>query len=279
MKKLGFICSAILCVAFACSSPAVDGTSENTVEIRSSTPRPTFRVELSTTPTPPMETPTLQSLVCSPLGGETLQELTEIITQPFKTPRATQDDGHHGVDFAFYRRKELMSIDGLPILSTLDGKVVTIISDKYPYGNAIIIETQLDSLSPDLIEKIRIPEVQPTVAPDPKFNWTPGEFSMKLDTSKKSLYIVYAHLKYPAEVSVNDFIKCGQRIGQVGSTGDSTNPHLHFETRIGPSGASFDSMAYYTAQSTASERYNYVIWRVTNLFQLFDPMQLLSVDG
>ena len=39
----------------------------------------------------------------------------------------------------------------------------------------------------------------------------------------------------------------------------------------------FESMAYYTAQSTQSERYNYVVWRVSNMFQLFDPMILLSI--
>jgi hypothetical protein len=207
------------------------------------TVQPTFTNEQADTPIPPTETPFLQTKVCSPLEGETLSELTEIITQPFNPPRAGQDvenDDHHG-------------------------------------GNAIIIETPLDSISPILIDQLNLPSIQPTVVPDPKFNWAPEEFPFQLSETSRSLYINYAHLRYPADVNVGDEVACGQKIGQVGNTGDSSNPHLHFETRIGPSGARFESMAYYTPQSTQSERYNYVVWRVSNMFQVFDPMVLLSI--
>jgi murein DD-endopeptidase MepM/ murein hydrolase activator NlpD len=232
--------------------------------------------EPSSTPIPSTPTPELIKTVCSPLEGETLNSISEILTQSFKMPRSGNDDGHQGVDFSFYRRNERVGIEGLQVFAALEGKVITILHDRAPYGNAVIIETPLDSLNSDLISQFQLPAIQPTVVPDPRVNCPPGELNFSVDKEKKSLYLLYGHLLNAVSLSPGEDVKCGQQIGLVGNTGYSTNPHLHFETRLGPSGARFDSMAYYIAQSTVSERYNYCVWRVSNLFQLFDPMNLLS---
>lgn len=273
--------SGLMLAACIPAQSSLDTSVGNSTSITES---PTLEPSLTATtaPTPPHTPDPRQNVVCSPLEGETLDELPEIMTQDFFPPRPGQDvegNDHHGLDFAFYRRKDMESIEGLGVLSALDGEVVTVINDRYPYGYGLIIETPLKTLSDELLIALAISEPQPTVAPAPKFNFIPGEeLSFELSETERSLYIFYAHFKYLPEINIGEEVTCGQRIGQVGNTGDSTNAHLHFETRIGPSGARFESMAYYTLQSTAAERYNYVIWRVTNLFQLINPKLLLFFD-
>lgn len=238
----------------------------------------TITLTSTLTPISPTPTPELINEVCSPLADEGLAELPEIITQAFKMPRPGNDDGHQGVDFAYYRRKDRNGIEGLDVKAALSGIVVTILNDRWPYGHAVIIETPIEKINPVILKNLTRSQIEPTIVPDPRVNCPPGELIFGMDQSSRSLYILYGHLKDLAILSIGDTVECGQSIGTVGNSGYSTNPHLHFETRIGPSGARFDSMAYYTAASSQAERYNYCVWRVSNLFQLFDPMELLSIQ-
>ncbi|MDK2982182.1 MAG: hypothetical protein PWQ55_2529 [Chloroflexota bacterium] len=241
------------------------------------TPAPTLTLPPTQTPVPPTATPETIKAICSPLDQVTLAELNDIITQPYKTPRPKNDDGHHGTDFAFFRFHDIIGIEGLPVDAALPGEVVTVLINRDPYGNGVIVETPLDQLDPALVAALSLPEAQPTVVPDPRVNCpAAGELNFTLSDTERSIYILYGHLRDTPLVQVGDTVACGQELGVVGNSGISSNAHLHFETRIGPSGARFESMAYYTLSSTEAERYNYCVWRVSNLFQLFDPMILLT---
>lgn len=57
-------------------------------------------------------------------------------------------------------------------------------------------------------------------------------------------YSQYAHLS-SVSVSAGQLVTAGQEIGLVGSTGNATGPHLHFEIRTGPEyGSDVDPLAY-----------------------------------
>jgi murein DD-endopeptidase MepM/ murein hydrolase activator NlpD len=282
MRKLSI---AILSLFLLASCSPTEQDTQSTPELLpSDTPiLATFTLPPTETPIPATPTPETIDQICSPLQDVALSELSEILTQPYKTPAGPgKDDGHHGADFAFFRFKDYVGIEGLPVLAALEGEVVTILNDRPPYGHAIIIETPLNKIDPALAAAMQLPETGATVEPAPNVNCPPGrELPFTLSETERSVYILYAHLRELPTLQVGDLVECGQFIGEVGNTGKgfSTNPHLHFETRIGPSGARFESMAYYTVQSTEAERYNYCVWRVTNLFQLFDPMILLSTQN
>ena len=62
---------------------------------------------------------------------------------------------------------------------------------------------------------------------------------IKHDNGQETLY---AHMRTDPIVSVGERVYQGQQIGEVGSTGYATGPHLHFEIRI--DGEKVDPLKY-----------------------------------
>lgn len=48
----------------------------------------------------------------------------------------------------------------------------------------------------------------------------------------ETLYTIYAHMRQ-VDVAIGQWVDTGQYLGEVGDTGYTTGPHLHFEVRIG----------------------------------------------
>jgi murein DD-endopeptidase MepM/ murein hydrolase activator NlpD len=204
---------------------------------------------------PSQETPTpikTPAIMCSPLFQESLTSIWEIITYPYNYPPPGREDFHHGVDFAYYRRGDRMSIEGEIIQSIFPGIVSASVNDRLPYGNMVIVETPLDLLPNMVVESIGIQD---------------GE----------SLYSLYAHMGESPAVSLGDIVSCGQSLGAVGKTGyDIVNPHLHLEMRIGPAGSTFNSMVFYDTSATIEEMDNYRRWRTSGIFRSLDPMEVIA---
>lgn len=62
-----------------------------------------------------------------------------------------------------------------------------------------------------------------------------------------SQYTYYGHLS-AYRVALNATVKAGQRIADMGATGNVTGPHLHFETHTGGLGGITDPVAFMAAR-------------------------------
>ncbi len=282
-RKTGLLLFFIILTG--CSAPAAASPSLPTITNR---PAPTVTLTDTHTPIPtqiqtftptaaPVSASTVQ--VCSPLAGIRLEELPQLMTGDLYNPPAPgRDDGHHGIDFAFYRFGTLSTMLGLPVQAILPGKVAAVIGNEKPYGNAIIIETPLDDTSMPAWATINLPAQLATVQPDPRLTCPQPKAAPWMAETERSIYHLYAHLKERPALKIGDRVSCGQVIGEVGTTGNSVNPHLHLETRIGPAGATFTGLGHYDTRLSEGDRSNYCIWRVSGWFQMFDPMKILKTQ-
>lgn len=243
----------------------------------SSTPSPQPQPTVEPEPSAPPPDPVLEA-VCSPLELFTLTDLPGIISNPYQAPLPGLDDGHHGVDFAFYSYPQLGldHMKGHPIHAALSGRVIAVNDDLTPYGHTAIIETPLKEIPANWQAAWQLPQPAPldmSLSPlsCPEFN-PPAEWH----EGPLSLYLLYAHMDQPPEVTPGQEIVCGDRIGTVGTSGASVNDHLHFEARVGPSGASFENLGHYNTVTTEEDRRNYCVWRISGWFQLTDPMLMLN---
>jgi murein DD-endopeptidase MepM/ murein hydrolase activator NlpD len=248
----------LLITASACAPtpqaiPAKQPAPPTAAAVPTQTQVPTLTASLSTATQTSVPTPA--PMVCSPLAIQPINKLNTIVTQPFIMPRVMddgtyKDSGHHGLDIGFIvRGKQLFT--GTQVLSALDGKIASIIHDRPPYGDMIMVETPYNKIPPKVIS---LHKIQPN----------------------ESLYILYAHMQNMQPLEIGQPVHCGQQLAETGLTGATGGPHLHFETRWGPAGAVFPLMAFYLSGVTAEEMDYYTLWRMSGKFKLFDPFDLLN---
>ncbi|MEJ5313625.1 MULTISPECIES: M23 family metallopeptidase [Anaerolinea] len=248
-----------------------------TVEL-TPTPESAFSFPITPAAEDPSHAPETEEshLFCSPLEGIALDALQDpdLLKTPFEAPPAGDDGGHFGVDFAYWNSPEGKPMLGLPVHAILEGKVAGIISNRKPYGNTIILETPLKDLPAEIRELLPVSSFQNQPTPIPARTLFCPQISFQGDFSSLSLYHLYAHLNTPPARRTGESVMCGDKIGEVGSTGNSVNAHLHLETRIGPAGVTFPGMAHYDNSATVEEMGWYCLWRISGLFRAFDPMIL-----
>lgn len=232
---------------------------------------PTANPTATLAPTAPEPTSLPKAEVCSPLDGIALPDLPALISNPYHPPRAGSDDPHHGVDFADTLNPNRLALGGRGVRAAVAGTVVAVVADRFPYGNAVIIETPLQDLPP--VAVFLLPTPAPTITP-PALTCPPFAAERAGDPARRSAYVLYAHMQSPPTVAVGDAVACGQPLGTIGQSGNALNPHLHIEVRVGPAGARPGSLAHYTDSATLDEMAAYCAWRVSGLFAMTNPMLL-----
>jgi len=219
----------------------------------------------------------IQTEFISPLEGINLEELQEIISNPFFYSGDGKDDGHHGTDFSFYQYKTFDKIENLPVQSITSGIVRSVINNRPPYGYMVMIETPFSSLPVFLRDRLLMHNTESEIPFHTNLSCPDFQLPENSQTIESySLYILYAHLHDLPEVQIDSHVLSGYPIGKVGNSGSSGNPHLHLEFRIGPMGYNFEEMSHYNNTASQNELSNYCLWRVSGLFYQIDPMQTIE---
>ncbi|HCU57510.1 MAG TPA: hypothetical protein DF984_04675, partial [Anaerolineaceae bacterium] len=265
MKRLCLL--VFVLILSACRPVVATSTSIPATETPapSNTPEPT--ATSTATEIPPSPTPTTEPfMVCSPLEDETFDSLSLILTKGIELPaHFGQDFGHPGLDFAYFQRGDRASIQGIEIHAILSGTVALTLEDNYPYGYTVMIETPLKNL-PEAMQAALM-EGYLAVPDDVVYQYNCPDVPTPTLTGEYSLYHLYAHMEGPPDYAIGDSVTCGQFLGTVGNTGWSSNPHLHLETRLGPSGLDIPTMAHYEAAVTEEQMSNYCLWRSSGYYQ------------
>lgn len=273
---LYFLLTALLWTAVYGCAPVQAGEGDPVIVRTESTPAS------SPTPSPEPATPAIASTatvtptpelkVCSPFDDWNRAQLIDAISNPFHPPPLGSDDPHQGVDFSDIDPVYGYAREGLAVHAVLSGRVVGVINDRFPYGNAVVIETALENLPAGLTLPTERPEVTETTTLT-----CPPAIELDFGETMDSLYLLYAHMQTPVGFTVGDPIECGQPLGNVGGTGNALAPHLHIEARLGAPSQRFTSMAHYDSSASEVEMANYCAWRVSGAFVLVDPMVVISL--
>jgi murein DD-endopeptidase MepM/ murein hydrolase activator NlpD len=125
--------------------------------------------------------------------------------------------GHEGTDFMLKGGFTQMDKGGNWVVAAAPGKVIAVRQDRYDRCHAALYSSDLKQFfNIDCDGK------------NPGQQWN----FVKIDHGK-GVVSIYGHLKKNSVlVKEGDEVKCGQRLADIGSSGISSAPHLHFQVEV-----------------------------------------------
>ena len=148
--------------------------------------------------------------------------------------------GHEGSDFMLRGGFQQMDRGGNWVVAAAPGRVVELRQDRYDRCHSALY-------SNDMHQFFNIDCDGQN--PGPQWNY------VKVDHGG-GLVTIYGHLKKNSvQVRVGDVVRCGQRLGDIGSSGISSAPHLHFQVEqdgqtIEPFQGRLSPYSYWVEQGT-----------------------------
>jgi murein DD-endopeptidase MepM/ murein hydrolase activator NlpD len=224
----------------------------------------------------PTETaPLKKPQICSPIHNVLIEDISGMIFNPFYPPVDGSDDPHQGVDLSDVDINSQIAKTGAQVDSIINGKVSMVIKNRFPYGNAVVIETQLEEL-PETWQNMILTSPQPEAFNKSSVLTCPkGWNEMSSLITSPALYILYAHLENLPDLVEGELVQCGDALGSIGMSGNALAPHVHIEMRYGPPLGLSGSMSHYDVSASVEEMSNYCRWRVSGWYRLLDPISLI----
>lgn len=240
------------------------------------TPSPTTMLALDPTITlaPTINAPGFSS----PLEGFSVDELVGMISNLYNPPAPGSDDPHQGVDFSVVDPEYGYATKGAAVQSILGGKVVVVINDRFPYGNSIVVETSFEDLPTSWQNYLQNLDRPALFGTNPVLTCPEGWDQVQNEVDSLSLYILYAHLDEKPNHTAGDQMEAGNLVGTIGDSGNALAPHIHIEMRYGISGSLAGTMAHYDVTASENEMATYCRWRVSGLYRVLNPLDLLLLD-
>ena len=149
----------------------------------------------------------------------------ENITNNEEVSENTQQETTEVVELSQMEQDALYIKNSISFIKPVEG----IISSKFGLRNPTVETVPKNHTGTDIAANSGTPIVSATEGTVTLVS-TEGDYGNHIKVQINDVIIIYAHCK---ELLVNqgDIIKQGQNIAAVGSTGNSTGPHLHFEIR------------------------------------------------
>ena len=113
-----------------------------------------------------------------------------------------------------------------------------------------------------------------------KMDWEGGYGNCVIVTHKNHFTTLYGHLsKYAADVKAGDYVKQGQVIGYVGTTGLATGPHLHYTMYL--NGKAMDPLRLRPAAADplSPEQLQHFVKRREHMLAWLEKSQTLAAIG